>query len=362
MRVSYLKLRNYRNYIDLDLSLSAQHTAFLGENGSGKTNLLEAIYLSSITRSFRTSNHRQLVRFGEQRAIAEVQWQSDLRGELISRWEWQDGQKSLFLNQERIENAVSYFGHLPLVALVPEDMTLTREGPNHRRRFMDMMLSQQSPIYFDLVKKYSRLLKIRNRFLREARERGRLAREDFSLWQESFLEAGKELITRRSEFLKSFGQVFTQQMVLLADGSFQAFLEYRPDTVAEDLDARVLEGITRDIETGTTRHGPHRDDIRIQLEGHDLRDYGSQGQHKLVLIGLKLAEVFEIKRHRGELPLLLMDDLFSELDQKRIAGICDALPDGIQTLVTSTQPEHFREYFPGLLYRMEVKSGQVRIM
>ncbi|MBC8478027.1 MAG: DNA replication/repair protein RecF [Candidatus Delongbacteria bacterium] len=359
MILTRLVLHNFRNYADLDLTLPATPVALVGENGVGKTNLLEAVYTLCVTRSFRVGNSRQLVRFDQSTVSITGYWHSDRIGDVTTRWLWQGGRREFFYNGKRVESAIRFFGRVPVVALTPGDAPLAAGPPQQRRTFVDMLLSQQFPAYLELLSNYRRVLLNRTRLLQQQRSGNRTSPAEFEPWDEQLVRFGRELIRRREQFVSRFAPRF-RELVNQMTGGMEVDFTYRPDKREEDWADALAAGWTRDLELGYTAAGPHRDDFRLLLDGRDLRRHGSQGQHKLVLLGLKLTEAQLLQEQSGEEPLLLLDDLFGELDAGKIAAVSAIIPTGVQSLVTSTHPTHFDRFFPGRLALFEVTPGMVQ--
>ncbi len=358
MILNRLVLHNFRNYAELDLALPATPIGLIGENGVGKTNLLEAVYTLCVTRSFRVGNSRQLARFEQSTVSITGYWDSTRLGAVKTRWLWQNGRREFFYNEKRVENALRFFGRIPIVALTPTDAPLAAGPPAHRRTFVDMLLSQQFPVYLELLSKYKRVLRNRARLLQEQARSSRPDPALFEPWDDQLARYGRELIRRRQEFAADFAPRFRAQVGSLA-GELEVDFVYRPDREATELVEALAAGWPRDLELGYTANGPHRDDFRLLLNGRDLRQHGSQGQHKLLLLGLKLTEAQMLADQTGEQPLLLLDDLFGELDPGRIAAVSTSVPAGVQSLVTSTHPAHFERYCPENLGLFRVTSGLV---
>ena len=360
MILNRLVLHNFRNYAELDLSLPDKHIALVGENGVGKTNLLEAIYTLCVTRSFRVGNSRQLVCFDQSTVSITGHWSSSRIGKLTTRWLWQGGSREFFYNEKRVDSAIGFFGRVPVVALTPADAPLAAGPPQHRRTFVDMLLSQQQPVYLELLSNYRRVLRNRSRLLQERRQGRKRSLAEFEPWDVQLIRQGRELIRRRIQFIEEFAPRFRTLMLQLVPDLEVDFI-YRPDKTEEEWSEALATGWTRDVELGYTAVGPHRDDFKLLLGGRDLRQHGSQGQHKLMLLGLKLTEARMLSEQHGEDPLLLLDDLFGELDGGKIAAASAIIPGEAQSITTSTHPAHFQNFFPGELAMFDVSPGEVKL-
>jgi len=355
-----LELLNFRNHRRLQVEFTHRHTALLGANGAGKTNILEAVYFSGITRSFRTSNIRRLVTEGEDKLEVKAFWRSRQRGNIESRLTIEAGNRRQFLNNEEIRSAVEFFGSLPVVALVPEHLSLTQGAPANRRSFIDQLLSQQAAVYLDALKKYQRVLRIRNQLLQDFRRKSQSEAPDLSIWDAQMVTYGRELIIRRRELCKDLSQKLGEILPILTDGaSVSGEVLYQPNCSEDKLYSQPQRWQQKELESGRTLWGPQRDDFVFLLDGKDLRSFGSQGQHKIMLVALKLAESRLLQERLGEAPVLLLDDLFSELDGDKVRNLGKSVPPEMQSVVTSTRAEHFREYFPGQCQLLLVQPGSV---
>jgi DNA replication and repair protein RecF len=300
-----------------------------------------------------------LVRFDQSTVSITGHWSSSRIGKLTTRWLWQGGRREFFYNGKRVESAIRFFGRVPVVALTPDDAPLAAGPPQYRRTFVDMLLSQQQPIYLELLSNYRRVLRNRSRLLQERRQGLKRSLAEFEPWDEQLVRQGRELILRRLAFITDFGPLFRDLMRQLVPDLEVDFI-YRPDKSEEEWPDALAAGWTRDVELGYTAAGPHRDDFKLLLGGRDLRQHGSQGQHKLLLLGLKLTEAQMLHKQHGEAPLLLLDDLFGELDGGKIAAASAVIPAEAQSITTSTHPAHFENFFPGELALFDVAPGEVQ--
>ncbi len=351
MKLGRLRLRDFRNIAAADLSFHAERVVVLGPNGQGKTNLLEAVHLLCLTRAFRTHRLSHLQREEGSAFMLEGSFDTTRGGRRQVRATQQAGGLIFELDGKQLEKRRELFGQLPLVLLSPESMDVSQGAPEARRRYLDRLLSLSSPRYLDALIRYQRLLKQRGRLLVEEGPHA----HGLELWEGQMAEAAIEILSIRGSFLVELEGELRQ---LYRDGfSEEALptLEHRANMdAAAGIDSLMKawqEARLKDAERGWTALGPHRDELRVKLEGRTLRDFGSQGQHKLLMLCLALAEVRLLKRHTGEDPLLLLDDLFGMLDDGRIGRIGDAVDKGTQILISTTSRRH-----------LEVIGGELQVI
>lgn len=372
MHVARLVLSNFRNYRDLALELSPRVNAFVGANGQGKTNLLEALHVLATGRSPRGARDAELVLAGEsalriwarvERAEGPVE--IDLRiGPSVRR--------QLRLNGLPHRRMTDLVGRLAVVFFGPDDLLLLKGPPSGRRRFLDILLSQVSPAYLHHLQRFSRALAQRNRLLRQV-QAGRAPRDEIEAWEEPLVESGAEITVRRVRAVSALAPVAAEQHRLISGGTEELEVAYAPavlevDRAAADgppavgrilrheLERRRGEEIARAV----TLVGPHRDDVALRIGGSDARAFASQGQQRTAVLALKLAELAYMRQVLGEPPVLLLDDVVSELDPDRRRHLLRAVDGGVQVLLTSTDPQDLavQAWVPG--HRLfEVRAGLV---
>jgi DNA replication and repair protein RecF len=341
MRLVQLSIRDFRNLAAVDLAPSPRATILLGENGQGKTNLLEAIYLLTTLKPLRAARITELVRFGQERAqvAADFDGPGGLRRAAV---QVQAGGRTAFLDGKPQDRLDSYFEGLASVCFAPDDLLLVKAGPEGRRRFLDRAAFNRWPAVLGEAREYVRALRARNAALRtappevEASFRGPLVR------------AGARLLLRRRALVAELApRVAAAFAEISGPGAPAALLAYRPaaglraeggeDELAGRLAAALEDRLPRDREKGFTSAGPHMDDLSLSLDGRGARLYGSQGQQRALVLALKIAEIENLRAALGRPPLLLLDDVSSELDPAKnryLLGYLAALP--AQVFLTST--------------------------
>jgi DNA replication and repair protein RecF len=355
MRVTRIELRDFRNYERLELELPAGLLVVCGPNGAGKTNLLEALYFGCTARSARTANERELVRRGA--AVARVTLELD-DGERSSRLEvgLAPGEpKRVRLDGNALGGAPGLEHRPPVSVFLPERLEIVKGAPAARRAHLDQFVAALWPARAPTRAAYSRALAQRNALI--ARVRAGAARADaLAPWEGELARLGTELMQDRGEAVAALEPVFAALAAQLGlPGA--AELSYRPRSAvgsAAGLAAELLERRTADLERGFTVHGPHRDDLQFRLAGSALRAFGSQGQQRAALLALLLAERTVLAERRGRMPLMLLDDVMSELDAERRELLAELLRSGGQAIVTATE----RGHVPGLDHSaIEVRAG-----
>ena len=334
MWLAELHLRNFRNYEAADLRLDPGVLLFVGSNAQGKSNLLEAVYTAALGRSPRVIRDAELIRFGQDRAHVRAVVQGERAQVLDVAFDRATGERRLKVNGVVVDRG-QLLGRLMVVLAGPLDDEVIRGAPESRRRVMDAALSQVSPSYFFALTRYTRVVRQRNRLLRAAADGPALAP-----WDEQLVDLGAVLIERRREFVARLGERAAARHARLAGGDERLQISYVcavGDGEERGALARALAARRQDeLRRGTSLVGPHRDDLRLAVNGVDLRTYGSRGQHHTAALSLRLAEVDLLKEERGEWPVVLLDDVLAHLDAARQALLVREIA-GPQVLLTHTE-------------------------
>lgn len=395
MRLNHLSLTNFRNYARLELSLPGRLSVFQGANAQGKTNLLESIHLLATARSPRAVAERELINWlalesplPYARLAAEIgDGKTIERLELILELGNGSALGPVVRKQVRIngvaKRGLDLIGRLRVVLFLPENISLVSGAPGERRRYLDIALCQVDPAYCRALTDYNKSLAQRNALLRRLRDEGGDPGQ-LTFWDQQMAEHGGRVLGRRamavqmlddfvrlrhrelsgnSEWLTltylpspPYPTTFMKDQEHLAAGGYEALA---PAAIGELLFARLKASRAREITAGTSLYGPHRDDLAFLAEGRDLRTYGSRGQQRTAALSLKLAEVEMMRRVTGESPLLLLDDVMSELDAVRRHALLDALVGVDQSLVTTTDWGDFSEALLSQAERYRVETGQL---
>lgn len=367
MRVTRLVLRNFRNYAGLTLEFARNINIFIGRNAQGKTNILEALYLGAMGRSHRTAVDNELVRWGQGAALVEIAFTRQEVDHKLAIRLIPSQNKEILHNGHPIKQR-ELVGTLNAVLFSPEDLQLVKGAPALRRRFLDGEISQVSRSYYRELIQYNRVVQQRNSLLKKVREREAKA-DLIDAWDEQLAAGAAFLVGKRFEAVRKLAMLanlmhrrITASKENLSLSYYQPYLH--PDDEApkplssEWYRRQLMARRAEDIARGTTTIGPHRDDLLLAVNGHDLRVFGSQGQQRTGALALKLAELEFIKSETGEYPLLLLDDVMSELDEERRSHLLYFIRERIQTFITATDAKYFPDDLSGQYY--QVAGGAVR--
>jgi DNA replication and repair protein RecF len=357
--VGQLTLRNFRNYEEADTSLASGITVVHGPVGAGKTNLLEAIYVGCVGRSFRTKNERDLVKFGAPAARVAVTSTNGVADKTILEVGLEPGRaKIVKIDGVPSERIGAIEGRPMLCVFMPDRLELVKGPAAVRRSHLDALVDALWPTRRSTRLAYARALAQRNALLGRLRARGGSV-DSLSSWDRELALHGGDLMRDRSAALQQIASGFAEHGVALGLGDAAA-IAYRPRSgalSAEELRAELAAHLQTDLERGYTTHGPHRDDFSLRSGSHDLRRFGSQGQQRIALLALLLAERDALEKVRGEIPILLLDDVLSELDVERRERLLDSVAQG-QTLITTADP-HSAGLSEAIGARLQVTAGQI---
>lgn len=363
MRVKSLSLKNFRNYEQASITPDSGVTVFTGPNAQGKTNILEALHLCCLGRSHRTARDEELIRWGADSARVQILTQQ-LDGThevtiLLSRT--QKKKKLVRIGARQAERIGELFGHVCGVLFSPEDLSIVKDGPAERRRFLDMQLSQLRPQYFYSLQRAVRTLNQRNALLKEiARHPSLLPTLD--MWDEQLARVGADIAQNRREAIAFLDGEARRAHASLTDGREELRLWYISQTVdapdaAEQLLGRLRAARSEDLRRMTTTVGIHRDDMGVTINGKEARTFASQGQQRSAVLSLKLAQLEMAARETGEAPILMLDDVMSELDPQRRRQLIERI-DRVQTFVTCTDLSDLAGARQGTVYHVE--NGTLR--
>ncbi len=350
MRLRRLFFENLRNHVVTDVAPAEGVNVFTGLNGEGKTTVLEAISICSLTRSFVGTNDASVLRRGQSGFEARIEGTSDYGVPRRIEVRYVGGSakasgKTIVLDGSPASNAAQVIGAAPTVVLSPDMKAITVGAPAERRRFVDIVISQAKRRYLEDLIQYRRILKQRNALLANARKQGRaLDRALVEPWDEGLIERAAHLMHERTTFLHEFEPIFRRTAAHVASGVEHVDIRYQPDGITEPLPSvdayrdalwlRCQQVWQEEQRRGATLFGAHRDDLRMEINGGDVRTSASQGQHKTLLIGLKIAEFHYLAEQCAESPLILLDDIFGELDAERAERVYEITRGLAQTFIT----------------------------
>jgi DNA replication and repair protein RecF len=355
MIVARIKLGNFRNHSYSSLEFGDGINVLLGDNGEGKTNVLEAISYLSLTKSFYASADETVVQLGQDGFEVDggVVTAGGVEHRVRVAYSRARGEKAYEINGTKPERLSDVIGRFPIVILSPENAAITTGGPGDRRKFVDLVLSQISPAYFETLLEYRRVVRQRNRMLFDARLRGTDPGVATEPWDESLASLAGTIVFRRREFVAEFREYITRAYAILVEGEreepgiayISSCLPPESNASSEEIRTNIRQALagrrSEELRRGTTLVGPHRDDLALTLAKMPVQQYASQGQHKTLLVAMKIAEFHFVRERRGEHPILLLDDVFSELDAHRAGHILRLSEQLGQTIITTTDERIF---------------------
>ncbi|CAM3806474.1 DNA replication/repair protein RecF [Alkalicoccus chagannorensis] len=369
MQIEALSLKDYRSYDEIALTFHNQVNVILGENAQGKTNLMEAIYVLAMAKSHRTSKDKELIRW--EQPFARI------RGDFVNQHGGMSMEvvfsrrgKKVKVNGLEKKRLSDYIGTCTIVMFAPEDLTLVKGSPQVRRRFLDMEMGQIHPVYLYYLSQYYKVLKQRNQWLKEVRDGKRKADEAMlAVMTEQLVDAGAEVLARRCAFLRRLETWAAPIHADISRGREVLTIRYVPsidtDEAASAAEHRqrlaaAFEGVQdQEMRRGTTQVGPHRDDLAFYVNDRSIQTYGSQGQQRTTALSLKLAEIELIYEKTGEYPILLLDDVLSELDEHRQTHLLRSIQGKVQTFVTTTSVDGIDYSLLGEAATFDVSGGTI---
>ncbi|MBR1812315.1 MAG: DNA replication/repair protein RecF [Lachnospiraceae bacterium] len=359
MTLQSLELENYRNYAKLSLPFSPEINILYGDNAQGKTNILEAIYFCAVSHSHRGSKDRDCIRFGEDEAHIKC---FAVKGNFTDRIDIhlkKNHNKGIAVNGIPLKRASDLFGHVNVVFFSPEDLSIIKKGPSDRRRFMDLELCQTDAFYTASLTAYNRAVMQKNQLLKEIAFQPYL-RDTLDTWNEQLVRYGTDIIRRRKEFILECAPLMREIHASLTSGKEEMLLSYEPDVEEGAFADRLRENAEREIRLKMSMVGPHRDDLKFSADGMDIRTFGSQGQQRTTALSLKLSEIEWVRRRRKDSPILLLDDVLSELDRSRQEQLLERIK-GTQTILTCTGVDDFVSSRLTVNRTIHVKNGEIEI-
>lgn len=349
MHIKNISLMDFRNYGHEEVELNKGVNIFYGQNAQGKTNIIESIYLLSTGKSHRSQKDNELIKWDKNDSKIKISYEKDNQANTLEMYLKRNQRKSIKHNGVRLNKTGDLLGNLITVIFSPDHMKIIKEGPAERRRFIDIILSQVKPGYFYNLSQYVKLIVQRNNLLAEAKENPK-AINTIDVWDQQLIEYGTKVIKERIAFLKLIQDFAREIHKSITNGKEDLKLEYKSsiDYAADDEEtikkafAKELEKFRAiDIRRGVTHKGPHRDEIQFFINGMEVKTFGSQGQQRTTLLSLKIAELQYMNYETDSYPVLLLDDVFSELDTERQRFLMKFVKD-IQTFITCTDVEYFK--------------------
>ena len=357
MIIKSIELKNFRNYKQLKIDFDSATNILFGDNAQGKTNVLESAYVSATTKSHKGSRDKDMILFGEEEAHIRTTVCRRDQDYQINIHLKKNRSKGIAINQIPIKKASELFGILNIVFFSPEDLNIIKDGPAARRRFIDLELCQLDKIYLSDLTAYNKVLTQRNALLKDLAFRPNL-RDTLPVWDEQLVTYGKKIILSRRAFIGKLHAVVQEIHSSLSGNREILTLKYEPSVSDLLFEEELFRSLERDKKLCQTTIGPHRDDISFLLGNVDIRKFGSQGQQRTAALSLKLSEIELVKQTIGDTPVLLLDDVLSELDSNRQNYLLNSIHD-IQTIITCTGLDEFVKNSFQIHRIFEVKDGHV---
>ena len=339
MIIKSIKLENFRNYESLDLDFEKGTNILYGDNAQGKTNVLEAIYLSATTKSHKGSKDKEIINFEKEEAHIRTILDKEGMEYRVDMHLRKNKSKGIAINGQPIKKAADLIGLLNVVFFSPEDLSIIKNGPSERRKFVDIELFQIDKYYLYNLNQYNKIINQRNKLLKEFYQNSDL-NETLQIWNMQLVTYGNQIIRRREMFAAQLNEIIFDIHKNLSGGKEELKIVYEPNVSEDEFERKLKISQDRDIKLKMTSVGPHRDDFCFMVNGVDIRKYGSQGQQRTAALSLKLAEIELVKKVTGDSPVLLLDDVLSELDSHRQNYLLNSIGD-IQTMITCTGLDEF---------------------
>ena len=359
MFIKRLQMLNYRNYNVLDISLGPHVNVFMGDNAQGKTNILEGIYYCAFARSHRTSKDRELINWNSDNALLSVTVGRERLDKRIDISILKDGKKAIQINKIKIKKIGELFGNFNVVMFSPEDLKIIKDSPGVRRKFIDMELCQLNPKYYYNLVQYNKVLNERNSILRNRN----INKDILDVYDMQLVEFRYNIIIDRLEYIEKLNKYSAKIHSDITSGKERIEFKYIStikdlENIRENFYSLLEKNRVRDCERGITSVGPHRDDFNVLINDIDTKSYGSQGQQRTAVLTIKFSSLKIIKELTGEYPVLLLDDVLSELDFSRKRYVLSTIGD-IQTIITCTGIEDLYEYLDDKSKVFKVKDGEI---
>jgi len=341
MYIEKVTLNNFRNYNYCEVNLSKNLNVFKGNNAQGKTNFLESIYIASISRSPKSTKEKDIIMWDKDSAKIQIDLKKNFYNQKIEIILSKTNKKIIKINGLNIRKVGDLIGEMPVVYFAPDEIGLVKDGPSDRRRFLDIDISQLNKNYFYLLCRYEKILEERNKLLKQTKNFDNLT-DTIDLWDEQLAEVASKIIYFRLDFIEKIKDIAKSTHSEITFGKEDLEIKYQginlknQALIREKLISLYKQNLKKDFEFGYTTIGPHRDDLEIKINNIDIRNFGSQGQQRLATLSIKVAELGLFEHITGEKPILLLDDVLSELDSKRCSKFLEKIKD-YQTILTTTR-------------------------
>lgn len=358
MYIESLELKNYRNYDQLNIHFDPHVNILFGDNAQGKTNILEAVFLCATTKSHRGSKDKDMIQFEEEEAHIRSFVRKNEISHKIDMHLRKNKTKGVAIDGLTIRKSSELFGMCNIIFFSPEDLGIIKNGPLQRRKFMDTELCQLDKIYLQYLAKYNKVLIQRNNLLKQISYRPEL-KDTLDVWDIQLVEYGNYIIKKRTDFIAQLNKIIQKKHEKLTGGRESIFLEYEPNINTDNFEKQLKEKREMDLRNYNTGCGPHRDDIKFLVNDIDIRRFGSQGQQRTAALSLKLSEIDIVKQRIKDTPILLLDDVLSELDSNRQNYLLNSIQD-VQVIITCTGLDEFVKSRLTMNVVYEVVNGTIR--
>ena len=339
MIIKSLELVDYRNYRELNINFDPGTNILYGDNAQGKTNILEAIYLSATTKSHKGTKDKDIINFEKEEAHIRTVVEKDNIETRVDMHLRSSKSKGIAIDGTKIKKAADLLGLINVVFFSPEDLSIIKDGPGERRRFADMELCQLDNFYLYNLNNFNKIINQRNKLLKDMYFNPNL-RETLNIWDSQLVSFGSKIIERRQSFANQLSEILKEYHSKLSGGKEDIEIVYEPNVSIEDYSSKMSSNQEKDISAKMTTVGPHRDDFAFIVNGIDIRKFGSQGQQRTAALSLKLSEIELVKKITQDTPVLLLDDVLSELDSNRQNYLLDSIGD-VQTIISCTGLDDF---------------------
>ena len=360
MKISSISVDNFRNYERISIKPKENVNVFLGKNAQGKTNLLEAIFFCGVGKSFRNVKDKDLINWSKDFSRITINIEKKYRNQKIEILLTNSNKKTIRIDGISIRRVGDLLGEMPVVFFSPDELKLIKESPDERRKFMNIDISQTNKRYFYLLQRYDKILASRNKLLKDTKDI-EVLKQSIDIWDRVFVEVAEKIILERIKFVEEISPLAEKVHKFLTNGKEELRIEYKGfekgknETYSQSIEKALKKNLEKDFKLGYTSIGPHRDDIDIFLNGIEVKNFGSQGQQRTAALSLKLSELEIIKEKVGDYPVLLLDDVFSELDKDRRDRLLK-FTSKTQTFITCTDFNYSDKNFK----IFEIENGKVK--
>ncbi len=366
MKIDRLKLTNFRNYLDLEIELNHSINIFIGNNGEGKTNILESIYILALTKSNREGNENDLIKFNEN--FTKINGIIKIRDVIQKREVYiEKMKKHLFVNNKEIRRNRDYINGLSVIEFTPQDLEIVKGSPNIRRNMLNIDISQLHNNYITYLNEYNKVIKMRNEYLKKMNLNGNMDNRYLDIINNEMIDKAVYIYKYRIDFINRINEILPKifKKITGLDNLVINYINnigvtnYDGQEIKNKITNKLKKNLNMEMMQGMTLIGPHRDDFNFVLDTKDMKLFASQGQQRMAVIALKISEIYIFKDILGEYPILLLDDIFSEIDSKKRNKIVKYLDEKIQTIITTTDINDIDEELLKKAVVYNVKNNKV---